>query len=126
MRRPLPKEGPWHAACFYLLHHGTGTCAGCGVEPAGLRGRRRRARDRCEPPLVGRRGRLPPEGGPLMSLDGIAISGRGALAQAARIEAIARRVAVAAGKRQRGGVTYGQQGGLGEDGDGGGGGEGVA
>ena len=51
-----------------------------------------------------------------MSLNGIAISGRGALAQAARIEAIARRVAVDAGNGQRVGMAYGQQGGLGKNG----------
>jgi len=51
-----------------------------------------------------------------MSMNGIAISGRGALAQAARIEAIARRVAVAAENGQRVGMTYGQQGGLGKNG----------
>ncbi|HEV3027998.1 MAG TPA: hypothetical protein VG457_10525 [Planctomycetota bacterium] len=49
-----------------------------------------------------------------MSLNGIAISGRGALAQAARIEAIARRVAAASGvveNGQRVGMEYGQWGG---------------
>ncbi|MBV8881389.1 MAG: hypothetical protein JO332_15595 [Planctomycetaceae bacterium] len=53
-----------------------------------------------------------------MSLNGIAISGRGALAQAERIDAIARRVAAAAveGNGQRVGQGNGQQGGLGEDG----------
>jgi hypothetical protein len=49
-----------------------------------------------------------------MSLNGIAISGRGALAQAARIEAIARRVAVDAENGQRVGMAVGQQGGLGK------------
>ena len=51
-----------------------------------------------------------------MSLNGIAISGRGALAQAARIEAIARRVAVDAENGQRVGMQYGQQGSLGKNG----------
>ena len=51
-----------------------------------------------------------------MSLNGIAISGRGVLAQAARIEAIARRVAVDAENGQRVGMPYGQQGGLGKNG----------
>jgi flagellar basal body rod protein FlgC len=59
-----------------------------------------------------------------MSLEGIAISGRGALAQAARIDAIARRVAAASrveGNGQRVGQANGQQGrwevqGLGKNG----------
>ena len=51
-----------------------------------------------------------------MSLQGIAISGRGALAQAARIEAIARRVAVDAENGQRVGMEPGFQAGLVKDG----------
>lgn len=54
-----------------------------------------------------------------MSLNGIAISGRGALAQAERIDALARRVASLASDVQNGqrvGQGNGQQGGLGKNG----------
>jgi hypothetical protein len=44
-----------------------------------------------------------------MSLQGIAISGRGALAQAAKIEAIAGRVAVEAENGQRVGMQHGPE-----------------
>ena len=49
-----------------------------------------------------------------MSLNGIAISGRGAQLQAARIESLAQKIAV---NGQQGGLgVYGQQGGLGKNG----------
>ena len=51
-----------------------------------------------------------------MSLEGIAISARGARIQSARIEALAQRIADEVKNGQRVGQASGQQGGLGNDG----------
>src|SRR6185295_19931724 len=57
---------------LYPRAHGTGTRDRDRSGAAGARRRRRRTRDRREPPLVGRRGPLPPEGGALMATSAIA------------------------------------------------------